>query len=840
MKINFFLNNKAAIMKIANSIFKTFFLSLCIIANASVSYAQTASILPPAKTQILDDNGNPLVSGKVDYYIPGTTTRKTTWQDAGKTIPNTNPVTLDGAGRATMLGDGSYRQVVKDRLGNLIWDAVTSSTGSGGGGGGSATVGDGQPVGSVQVWAGFIAPYGYVFAYGQEVTRVGFPELFAAITINQNVTCSTGSPILTSIGDTSQLPVGAKIESVCLNAGATIVSKTSSTVTASANAIISSTATARFFPYGNGDGSLTYTVPDYRGRVPAARDNMGGIAANRLTASGLGVAADAIGAVGGSQTRTIAQAQLPNVGLNFSGASGSVVSNSTTTFLATNGTPQAIVAGAGGGNYIALNTGSSNSASIVTSTGSFSNVSGTTASINGGVTQTGSPTVQPSITANYVIKIIPDSNPNSFFGVASIGGMTGIITCGLGVTCAGNNISVAGVAAGVSTLNTLTGGLNLVAGTNITSIVPSGSSITINAASSASACDTLENHSGGIGASAAVNVAAWNAVMAAMPATGGCLALGSGSYNLTGVVTTTLPASQYNVTVYGTGQNSTKLNWVTTGGLTFVYNGAANSIAMRDFTMLSNVTNTGTGINLVQNVGGGGPSFTNFDRLSIEYFNTAIYTGGVNAINVRDSSIYGTTSTSAGIWCQGSNASTYTVAVNIDGTNFWNLGNGVIWGSYCQSMFVSHFNVIGGVNGFIVLSGAAGALTNLIINSGGISGHSGTGIAMSTAVVDVQIFGLFIASNPGQFAMDLTGASFGTITNNSIACTPSTGSNGIALRAPSLSMMVTGNTFRDCATGIGITAGATSNNIQSNLYSSVTTNTVNAGGASNKIGGGSD
>ena len=60
-----------------NSIFKTFFLSLCIIANTSFAQAQTASILPPAKTQYLDNNGKPLTSGKVYNYIPSTTTPKT-------------------------------------------------------------------------------------------------------------------------------------------------------------------------------------------------------------------------------------------------------------------------------------------------------------------------------------------------------------------------------------------------------------------------------------------------------------------------------------------------------------------------------------------------------------------------------------------------------------------------------------------------------------------------------------------------------------------------------------------------------------------------------------------
>ena len=134
-----------------SAIFKTFFLSLCIIANTHLAMAQTASILPPAKTQYLDNSGKPLTSGKVFNYIPSTTTLKTTWQDAAETIPNTNPVILDAGGRAKILGDGSYRQIVKDRYDNIIWDAVTSSSGSGGG---SVATGDGDLVGTIKPWAG--------------------------------------------------------------------------------------------------------------------------------------------------------------------------------------------------------------------------------------------------------------------------------------------------------------------------------------------------------------------------------------------------------------------------------------------------------------------------------------------------------------------------------------------------------------------------------------------------------------------------------------------------------------------------------------------------------------
>lgn len=85
-----------------------------------------ATILPEAKTQFTDALGVPLAGGAVYFYAPNTSTPKTTYQDALQTIPNSNPVILDSAGRAIILGSGSYRQVVKDANGNTIWDQITS------------------------------------------------------------------------------------------------------------------------------------------------------------------------------------------------------------------------------------------------------------------------------------------------------------------------------------------------------------------------------------------------------------------------------------------------------------------------------------------------------------------------------------------------------------------------------------------------------------------------------------------------------------------------------------------------------------------------------------------
>lgn len=90
-----------------------------------------SGIIPLGKQQFFSNVGTPLALGTVTFYIPGTTTLKDTWQDAGKVALNTNPVGLDISGRATIYGDGSYRQILKDAGSNTIWDITVAAGASG-------------------------------------------------------------------------------------------------------------------------------------------------------------------------------------------------------------------------------------------------------------------------------------------------------------------------------------------------------------------------------------------------------------------------------------------------------------------------------------------------------------------------------------------------------------------------------------------------------------------------------------------------------------------------------------------------------------------------------------
>lgn len=106
------------------------------------------------------------------------------------------------------------------------------------------------PVGLVAPFAGAVAPAGWLLCHGQAVDRASHAALFAVI-------------------------------------GTT---------------------------YGAGNGSTTFNLPDLRGRVAAGRDNMGGVAAGRVTDAGTGhpgVNGAVLGAAGGSDRHALTIAQMP-------------------------------------------------------------------------------------------------------------------------------------------------------------------------------------------------------------------------------------------------------------------------------------------------------------------------------------------------------------------------------------------------------------------------------------------------------------------------------------------------------------------------------------------------
>jgi microcystin-dependent protein len=144
--------------------------------------------------------------------------------------------------------------------------------------------------------------------------------------------------------------------------------------------------------YGTGDGSTTFNLPDKSGRVSVPSDAMGGSQANRVNVY-LG---NGLGSSGGSQNVLLPQSALSNVGLTFVGTPAVISVTSTTNNVASG----ALAAGAGPGTGTFIT-----ATGTITSTGSFT-PAGSVSSINGGVTQTATELLQPSIVCNYIMRII--------------------------------------------------------------------------------------------------------------------------------------------------------------------------------------------------------------------------------------------------------------------------------------------------------------------------------------------------------------------------------------------------------------------------------------------------
>jgi microcystin-dependent protein len=190
------------------------------------------------------------------------------------------------------------------------------------------------PVGSIMDWPGAAAPTGWLLLYGQVLSQTTYPGLFAAVGTAYN----TG-----------------------------------------------------------GEGSGNFRLPDCRGRTTVGVDNMGGEAANRITSSGSGIAGTMLGAVGGAQNETLAQANLPNVDFTVSGTTSgySPTVGSQAALGYPNGVAQITFSGPGSAGFVI---DSRNAAAI----SGFSSLSVTGTTSTGG-SDTPVITVPPAIVFNKII-----------------------------------------------------------------------------------------------------------------------------------------------------------------------------------------------------------------------------------------------------------------------------------------------------------------------------------------------------------------------------------------------------------------------------------------------------
>jgi len=126
----------------------------------------------------------------------------------------------------------------------------------------------GVPIGVMLDFAGVTPPADYLLCDGSAVSRSTYSGLQSAITFSLNGTTTNTVNTLTSLSSTANMYVGMALEGAGIPTGATVASITSGTaITMSAVATASATVPVTFFSWGNGNGTTTFNVPDYRRRT---------------------------------------------------------------------------------------------------------------------------------------------------------------------------------------------------------------------------------------------------------------------------------------------------------------------------------------------------------------------------------------------------------------------------------------------------------------------------------------------------------------------------------------------------------------------------------------------
>jgi microcystin-dependent protein len=299
----------------------------------------------------------PLDGGKIYTYLSETETPAATWTTADGDVENDNPIILGVDGRPPdeiWLESGvAYTFVLKDSLDNTIGtydnlagiNDVSASTatiavqdeGVAQGNastfnfvGGSVSAGVSGSVATITVTsasgtlaAGDIVPSGArtrsgaLLCDGTAYSRATYATLFAAIVPSLGTfTVTIATPAVFSLtshgltaGDkvyfttTGALPTGLSVNTIyyVISAGLTSsafeVSATSGGSAINTTGTQSGTHTLRFCPYGLGNGSTTFNVPDLRGQAPIG------------SGTGSGLTARQMGVTGGAETITLTGAQ---------------------------------------------------------------------------------------------------------------------------------------------------------------------------------------------------------------------------------------------------------------------------------------------------------------------------------------------------------------------------------------------------------------------------------------------------------------------------------------------------------------------------------------------------
>lgn len=333
--------------------------------------AFAAGTIPFSLSQQFDSLGKPLANCFFFTIQAGTTsTPQSAFQDSALTLALPNPMRCDASGRLPQffLADGLIKVRITDKNGvaqaypngaNGIDNIQVIGPSGGGGGGGTVDPTTILATGDLKVSYGTGVLSGFVRANGRTIGS-------ATSGATERANLDTQALFQYLWGADANLAVsGGRGASAAADWAA----------------------------------NKTITLPDARGKAIFAADDMGNSPAGKLTAALSGCAGATLGAVCGTQNQNVAQSQLPNTTVSYS--SGVTVSSTVGNIIQGSVPFPTFNYSSGGASFLA-GIGVGAASGSITSTGS---VSGSTSSINGGVTQTGLIMIPPAIIMTYYIKL---------------------------------------------------------------------------------------------------------------------------------------------------------------------------------------------------------------------------------------------------------------------------------------------------------------------------------------------------------------------------------------------------------------------------------------------------
>lgn len=179
--------------------------------------------------------------------------------------------------------------------------------------------GQGVPVGTVLDFAAASLPSGFLLCDGSQISRTTYAALLNTITFTQTGTLTNGANTVSGLSSTANMygvfnaVPGMAVEGTGIPPGTTILAVVDGTdITLSANATAGGAQSLTFFPWSNGNGTTTFSLPDFRRKVAVGS---GGTAST----DPLGIG-NVVGMFGGQESHVLTTSELTTHSHTVAGA----------------------------------------------------------------------------------------------------------------------------------------------------------------------------------------------------------------------------------------------------------------------------------------------------------------------------------------------------------------------------------------------------------------------------------------------------------------------------------------------------------------------------------------